>query len=389
MLLSLGFFAVSTRLIIEGDFEGIYLLKGVNGKLFELKDDLLLGEYERILVKLELERVRAVFRAKDVHDPGRPYLTYKWSNKTGHGYIHDFMPDGSQFLICFGRFRDAKGEIPHGLFVGGGLPMSRYAHNEVKLNETGMAFFDGKEWHHIWCNANEVIAGGASPGNLIFPPSWKFLGSNVLYAHNNVVILHSKHQVDLDGVPVRIDRFVLHKAGDRFIVLVNKITNIGIADNSYYYVYGDEPWLGEFGTSAGNVGWVKDRLFNYEGSVDPNKYSYAGMFDRGNSVIHEDKTTYSGLANFIEWLGDVTPSLVYFSNKEGKFADESAKIPLSSKDNRVIFVQWGQRSLLPQQSDLLVTAIGMAGTDPKTGFPVKPKVILKREDMNFLMSRSD
>jgi len=59
------------------------------------------------------------------------------------------------------------------------------------------------------------------------------------------------------------------------------------------------------------------------------------------------------------------PDLGYFSNKEGKFAEVSEKVPLYSRNNRVMFLQWGPRLILPGQSDLILLTIGIADKDPK------------------------
>ena len=37
---------------------------------------------------------------------------------------------------------------------------------------------------------------------------------------------------------------------------------------------------------------------------------------------------------------------------------------------------WGQQVLQPEDSKIYTLAIGMAGHDPKTGFPVKPYIDL-------------
>ena len=149
-----------------------------------------------------------------------------------------------------------------------------------------------------------------------------------------------------------------------------RVENAGRRALSYHYVYGDEPWVGEFGSSAGNVGWVKERLYYYEGVVDPRTHTFAGMYDAGNTLIPGAGQTFSGVANFIEWLGSNRPDLVYFSNKIGVFAQEKERVPLYSKDNRVIFLQWGPRLLRPGESELHLLAIGMADTAP--GEPLPP-----------------
>jgi len=114
--------ALFGRFNFDGVFDGIYLLKGPPGKLFELKDDILLGEYERLIARIEFQAFRERWRSKDKTGDGHPYLKYQWSRNTGKGYFISFFPDGTKFLACFGRYLDDSKNPVKGLFVGGGLP---------------------------------------------------------------------------------------------------------------------------------------------------------------------------------------------------------------------------------------------------------------------------
>ena len=373
------------KLNIEGDLQGLYLLRGSGGPLLELRDDVYLGEAHRIIGKLEFGWLHDnLLHRNEQH--ATPHLDYRWNAGNGHGYIHDINPDGTEFVTCLSRFLDSSGRIPRGLFVGGELPTPIYGSTGVKMNETGMAFKKGGNWYHIWCNANEGIAGAASPTKMIYPSEWEFKGSKVLFSSTKQIVIKSSHWASLDGAPVAIDRFLFHTAGDHFITLAIRVTNLGEKPTGFYYVYGDEPWLGDYGTSAGNVGWSGNKLYFYAGTVDPIAYSTAGMADLGNPLSpYEQGRTFSGLANFISWIGMVRPSIVYFANKEGDPHDESEHIPLDSPNNRVIFCQWGPISLPPKQSTNIVMAIGLANRDAKSGRPMQPDLHLNCDEMNRLM----
>lgn len=377
------------RFSIEGVFDGIYLLRGTDKALLEVKDEIFLGEYERLIAKIEYEPLLNMLRQESAEQDSEARLKYRWNERQGRGFIQSYEPDGSQFIICFGRFVDSNGKSPQGLFVGGGLPYSRYTHETVQMNETGMAYFDTREWFHLWCNANEGIAGANSPDKLVYPSDWKFIGSHVPFATSRELIINSSHQAMVDGVPFKIDRYAIYRAGEPYLVLAIRITNAGERPAGYYYVYGDEPWVGDYGTSAGNVAWTKDRLLFYESMIDPKNNSFVGMYDYGNRAINEQKARFTRMANFIEWIGMVRPQLVYVSNKEGQISDESQHVPLDSKDNRVLFLQWGPRLLKPGQSDLLIMAIGMAGHDPKSDLPVKPEITIDWDDLNFVLTNKE
>jgi len=376
------FLFFATHFDFSSDFEGIYLLSCDRGLLYDIKNDLMLGEENRLLAKIEFDPLYNFFSGEKKLSANTPHLNYRWSNRNGNGYIFNYSADGKQLLTCFSRFRDSQDMVPKGLFVGGGLPYSKHDDIELTMSATGMAHFDGKEWHHLWCNANETIA--SSPDEKHDPSTWTFLGSKVLHASDSKLVLKSSHELPFDKTVLHIDRYAIFRAGETYFTLLIKIANVGSSQTDYYYVYGDEPWVGEFGTSAGNVGWTKDRLHYYETALNPLQHSYAGMYDIGNPLILGGKSKYSGLANFIEWMGDIKPGLVYFSNKEGQFVNEEQKVPLYSKDNRVIFLQWGPRTLMPGSQDLLIMAIGMADGTAKSGVPLKPEVRLDQADARFL-----
>ena len=367
---------VSTHFNISGPVEGIFLLKGKQGSLLEIKNDLYLGDGSRLLLGIDFGSPRfRFFNRFRQHRLDEAYLYYEWDKHDGTGYVRNFMPGGRQLLTCFARYEENNSENVNGLLVGGGLPDDVKGDDAVKMNETGMAYFDGKRWYHIWCSVNEAISSGSN-GRAILPSRWKFLGSKVLKESEKALAITSRHEIVVDNVPLRMDRYAYFRAGDPYFILSIRITNMGKDPVSYFYLYGDEPWVGNYGTSAGNVGWVRDGLVNYVQWVNTDKYSYIGMYDHGNSAIGESGG-FTDMANFIEWFGNNKPADAYFSNNPNDYPKTMfEKVPLSSNE-RFMGLQWGPLMLQPGQSDRYVLAIGKAGNDPKTGFPVKPPIKLE------------
>ncbi|HXY53512.1 MAG TPA: hypothetical protein VEM40_02445 [Nitrospirota bacterium] len=376
-----GFVLVNVKVNITRNYEGIFLLKGKDGAFLEVKDDLFLGEEDRYIAGIDLERekrfLNSLFDAHADSTTNGPSLYYEWNKKWGEGFVRNYLPGGKQLLTAFSRFIDDGGKVVLGVFVGGGLPANIRDDDIVKMNETGMAYYDGVRWYHIWCNVNELIAN--SRNESIFPSEWKYLGSRVLHHNPEDLFLESSHEIMIDGVPLNMIRTAIFKAGEMYFVLTIKITNVGSRAATYYYLYGDEPWLGNYGTSGGNIGWSSDgvsqELFQYKGRINTKKLHYAGLWDYGNDVIGEGHE-FTRTANFIEWFGNIRPD-VFFSNGPYDFPQINEKrVPLSS-NMRFLAVQWGPRTLKPGQSETYTLAIGMAGHDPKSGFPVKPKIDLK------------
>ena len=370
--LLLAFILAGGRVTITGNYDGIFLLRGTQGALFEIKDDLFLGDARRYIAGIDFEdKKESACRAVKAGTTREPYLSFQWNEKEGDGVIRNYLPGGRQLLISFSRFDVGDSGRVRGLFVGGGLPADVFEDDLVKENKTGMAYYDGARWFHIWCTANEAIFGsGAEPR---YPAGWKYLGSRVLYHDDDELVIESSHEVTIDEVPVRIERRAYFRAGDPYFVLATRIRNIGSRPVMYTYVYGDEPWVGNYGTSGGNVGWAADGLHDFTGMIDTAETGYAGFFDYGNDATGEGHD-FTRAANFIEWFGDTRPA-VWFSNSPLDIPGNGEK-PLIGNE-RSISLEWGPRTLQPSQSETYTLAIGMAGHDATSGFPVLPRVDLQ------------
>lgn len=370
---------------ITGDYEGIYVFRSDRGAIFDIKDDIFLGDEGRLLCRLEFESLWQFFRVREVTATDSNFLTVNWHSKEGRGYVIDNYPDGRKLLLAFSRFRAENGIIPSGVFLGGDLPFDSGESGEDHLNKTGMAFYDGERWKHIWCTVNEAIASATNPGEVQQLCQWKYLGSAIVRKSGNELVLRSSHTAIVDGAPLRVDKFMVFRAGDAHFTLVTRIVNVGRTEVRYRYAYGDEPWVGDYGSAAGDVGWVEGRVIRHEELFNTGMHSFAGMFDNGNELAGESHE-YTGLANFIQWLGENRPSVAYISNVPGAFSRIPGTVPLASR-TRFIGLEWGPRLLGPGRSDIFVLAIGMARKDPVTGMPVKPQVEFDMDRYAFLRER--
>jgi hypothetical protein len=371
----LGAFLLVVRINLRMHFGGLFLIRGKGWQPLELKDDLYLGEGSRVIAAFDFGPVRRKIYQKHFPEKLVPSLELEWDESDGSGYVISRFEGGRMLVTSFGRFLSDAGEDTKGLFVGGGLPSSIFGDDRVRLSETGMAYYDGRRWLHIWCSSNEAIVSTANPANMSYPSTWKFLGSRVIRSGPRRAVLSSSHEAVLDGVPVRIDRYAYFRSGETFFRLGIRIRNAGDRPVPVLYVYGDEPWLGGYGDCRGNVGWTKDGIVERASRVDPRKHRYFGMFDCGNSLLGPDHD-FTMAANFIEWLGKNVPDSAYFCNRAGyDRADIDAGNPLAS-DTRFLGAEWGPKMLGPGEETTIFLAIGMAAFDPRTKLPVKPEVKL-------------
>jgi hypothetical protein len=358
------------RVDAKGHLYGIFVLKGEDDSLIDIQDDLFLGDGSRLLGSVSLLPLHDLLQPSVAHacKETAPCLALEWDAKAGDGWVRSVDRDGSEMHFYFSRLRSDGGKEKHGLFVGGSLPRAAASQDPMELSDSGVSFHDGRRSWHIWCNANESISPARSPEEAVQPADWRFLGSRVLQQTPERVVLGSSHELLLDGEPVRIDRFAYFRAGERSFDLGIHIVNVGRRPVSYFYTYADEPWLGDFGTSEGTIGWTKAGLVSEEGLIDTWENQYAGMIN-----------LKYGLANFIAWSPASAPSLACFSNAIGRVAPASAHIPLQSNE-RAIGLQWGPRTLRPGEGQKILLTIGLAGLDPGAGLPrpgIAPAALLR------------
>jgi len=354
---------------ISGRFEGFYLTNHTGSKGYELADNLVVGEDKKLIFVYHLRNsyFRMAKRLFPKLGNGSSHLYSEWDPWNGSGLVSSSLPDGTGFVTYLGRYLDDDREV-HGLFVGGGTPETVTNSSNYNMNNSGMTYFDGNRWFHIWCSVNEGIIS-AKTGTILTPSQWEFIGSGVEKRSADKVVIASKHKTFIDGVPVNISRRMHFTAGESYFTLEIRIENIGSEPLAYNYYYGDEPWVGYYGTSLGDVGWVKDRIVSYEEIIDTIKYSYIGMADIGNRVIGE-QPVYTNLANFLEWFGPELPETAYFANDMSKIPGAAKNIPLESIE-RFVGLRW-ERRLDPGELATIRLAIGMAAFNPKTGIPEKP-----------------
>ena len=359
---------------ITGHFEGIYLLRDNGSNKLFVTDHLFVGHEKKIVFARDLNNSYFDLPKKLFQNQVNPkaHLHVVWNSWDGSGYVSNYFSDGTGLVTYLGRYLDDDKEV-HGLFVGGGLPEIVENSFNYNMNNSGMTYYVNKKWYHIWCSVNEGIGSPKSEKSLT-PSKWEFIGSGIESSSSDNVVLSSSHKAVIDDIPVRIDRRMHFTAGEPYFTLEIKITNIGERNLLYDYLYGDEPWVGYYGTSLGDVGWVKDRIVNYEEMIDVSRYSFIGMADIGNRVIGE-KTVYTNLANFLEWFGPEKPKDAYFTNNLDHLPAAGTKVPLDSNE-RFVGLHW-ERLLAPKESATIMLAIGMAKCNQKSGLPEKPETSWK------------
>lgn len=350
------------RINLQGHWYGLYLLKGEGRAVLTVQDDLLFGDGSRLLLSIPLPSLHALLRPAAAHTGDESYLDLDWDAKNGSGSLRSVFADHSEMHFYFSRALGDAGQIKHGLFIGGSLPEGATGEDQESQNDSGIAYFDGRRTWHLWCNANEALIPVDRSQPARQTGDWRFLGSQVEVQSPRRVVISSRHAVEIDGIPLEIVRHASFRAGEHFVELDISIRNPGRSPARYLYTYGDEPWLGDYGSSDGNVGWTEAGQVTTESLIDLPRTRYAGMINLNY-----------GLANFIDWERGESPSLGCFSNSIGR-VDPTHHRPLTSNE-RFIGLQWGPRLLRPGEEQSIRLVIGLAEIDPTRGQPHLPAAL--------------
>lgn len=108
-----------------------------------------------------------------------------------------------------------------------------------------------------------------------------------------------------------------------------------------------------------------------ESLIDTEHNNFIGMYDYGNPLIGEPRSTVNK-ANFLEWDPGLRPDIAYFSNQFAMVAPPEKRVPLASENMRVLSLQWGPKTLAPGQTFSFPLNVGMAPIDKKSGLPTLP-----------------
>jgi hypothetical protein len=365
-----AFYGLNSLFGLTSSNSFIYIIKHEDGIKF--KTDIDLSEVDNLLFMIDFSCLFSIFERVAVAVSDTSIMELTWDTDGGRGIIKEIRPDGSKFIVVLSRYYDDVNVTPNGLFIGGDLPYGDFDRwLDRSGNNTGIAYYNGDRWYHIWCSINEGLSINGIE-KIFYPRDWYYEGSRVV-KKGNEIILESYHTLSpiINGVKAKLfmKRTLFKRIQENYVFLKIDIKNTGTLPLSYNFAFGDEPWVGDFGDSRGDIGWYSNGVFKKEGFLSPKIYRYAGFWDAGNDLAGE-KGPYSKYANFIEWLNN-SPNYVYFSNR---FEEVKESKILDSWFNRIINLLWVDQKLMPGESKTYELALGMAMSNPLNGFPLKPHV---------------
>lgn len=318
---------------------------------------------------------------------------FGWDPATGRGSIRQRFDSGDVAQIC----------LQCG-FPGytGGLVIGNY-------NGSGFEWIPSvpiRGYHslNIFCAQDESIWDRSSNKEYTFGWSENFGtgedGERLEYVSGAIeelvaerVVLRSKNR----GGCYEVDKRLIWKQGATYVLIGTRVWNICNNAVQFDFWTGDDPWIGKYRSSEGDIGYANGMLVRFEAKLESTTFQFGGVYDLGNIESGEREGTFTGAANFmmprprLNMGGRGSPEAPFASNSTfpqpdnvyiaNRFAHADSEIrpqrPLDNKGMLAINLGWKSVSLAPQETVSFGYALGMAQSTGTAEVPLAPKINAK------------
>jgi hypothetical protein len=297
----------------------------------------------------------------------RPALENRWDSETGRGDVVHALPGGDLLRTCF---HCKHAGYAGGLVIGNesGSGMGFYPAEPIR------GFREINAWcaqdESIWDLDSEVEYTYGWSENIGTGPDGERLeyqGGRVLVDDGQRLVLGSTNI----GGCYRVDKVASTRAGARWWVIATRITNTCEHPVRFDLYSGEDPWIGKYQSSEGDVGWTPEGFISHEAALGPGRFTVGGMVDLGTPG---EVGQFSGQANFIALdPGTPPPDGVSFANRFAHGPDEvDPARPLDNQSLTAVNLVWRERTLAPGATFTMAFALGLAQTAEPGELPVAP-----------------
>ena len=289
-----------------------------------------------------------------------------WDPGTGKGMVTQRMPDGDRYDLCLQcRYPGYAGGLWVGSMNGSGL---LWTPADPSAGFPTLNLFCAQD-ESLWDHAEEVEYDSGWSENFGRGDDgvrMEYLDGEILRdGADGELALRSLNR----GGCWEMTRYLLWPRGAAHVLIAAHLRNACHAPRRFSFWTGEDPWIGTYKTSEGDVGWTDDGLVRTEAVVDPSAFRWGGLYDLGNALAGEAAGSFSGAANFIMPDPSTPPDRVLFANRFAHGADEvTPGKPLDNETLTAINLGWVDRELAPGETFRVVYAMGRAST-PWEGRP--------------------
>ena len=316
---------------------------------------------------------RPVAAAKDAPTlPKSPFLEVRWDPKDGKGAVIHHTASGDRYHTCFQcGYPKYTGGLVIGNYNGSGFgfyprrPIR--GHKRINLfcaqDESIWDIDEGKEYTYGW---SENFGKGDDGVPL------HYLGGKILVDNGKEVVLKSSNGAGC----YHVSKVAYTRAESPYWIIATRIDNTCSHPLHFDFFSGDDPWLGLYKTSDGDVGWTPEGLVQNETHFGLGMFSGGGIYDLGNAGLGQSTADFTNQANFIRIdPASPLPNKNFFANA---FAHDVSEIdpsrPLDNKTMTALNMGWTDRRLSPGEGFTIAMALGRADTGPPGTIPAMPAV---------------
>jgi hypothetical protein len=291
-----------------------------------------------------------------------------WSPSTGKGDVVETLPSGDLLRTCF---HCAYAGYTGGLVIGSmngsgmGLYLARAQRGFKAINlfcAQDESIWDHDEKAEYTYGWSENIGTGQDGKRL------EYVSGRILKHDDEDLVLASENA----GGCYRVFKVALTKAGWRFWIIATRIQNRCDRAVRFDLWTGDDPWLGLYASSEGDVGWTPTGLVRYETVFGVGRFTAGGFYDLG--TVGEKEGSFSNQANFFALDPALPlPDFTAFANRFAHGPDDvDSQRPLDNKTITALNLGWRRRTLAPGQSMDMTLALGLAETGEPGTLPKLP-----------------
>jgi len=302
----------------------------------------------------------------------RPWLENSWDPSTGRGVVTHHQPDRGTLVT---RFHVGYPGYTGGLVIGGysssGLawlpehPKPGFASINVfcAQDESIWDRDEHREYSYGW---SENFGTGLDGQRL------SYVSGRVLEATHDRIALFGENQ----GGCYRIRKIAVTWSSARYWIVSTRITNRCNHPVHFDFFTGDDPWIGTYKSSDGDVGWTPNRTVRNEARFEAGDFTSGGLWDLGNQALGQREGSFSNQADFIAL--DPSLPLPDEANFANRFAHDHSEVdsarPLDNHSMTALNLGWTEERLLPGQSMQVAYALGLASTSDSPSTPRLPPV---------------
>ncbi|MFH1132218.1 MAG: hypothetical protein V1754_12850, partial [Pseudomonadota bacterium] len=223
-----------------------------------------------------------------------PPFKVDWDAKTGKGTVQQNLSSGDVIHTCFHcGYKGYTGGLVIGSYNGSGYGL--YPKKPIRgFNKINVfcaqdeSIWDHKEKTEYSYGWSENFGKGNDGARL------EYVRGRILEQTPQRLVFQSENA----GGCYRVTKVAYARAQKPWWLIATRITNSCKEPVKFDFFSGDDPWLGLYKSSDGDVGWTTDGLIRNEAYFGFGQFPAGGLYDLGNQELGQKEGSFSNQANF-------------------------------------------------------------------------------------------